>query len=237
MTEPTNVPVWLCSFQGKPATYVASPRPAGAEAQCRAEGLGTPAAVQYAGYSAAPAPEIEQHKPKKVRRQISSRKAEMALTVYALLRVDWPIGSILAPAKAAARFPSQSALKDFLADTGTAIARIEADQDALDAVVIAQGKSWFHANREKNARHAGNWKEADRHKDRKELYRESARRLRKRRAYQLAIGELMASLEGILPQCAAASDTFAAFLIAGGMAPDDVDSLTRRLSRVAVPRL
>lgn len=233
---PTSSPLWLCSFREQPSTYVAAPRPRGAEVQCRDAGLGTPTSVQYAGYTAAPGSEAEQQ-PKPPKRQISSRRAELALTLYALLRVDWPIGSILAPAKAAARLPSQSALRDFLADTGTAIARLEADTDALDAVVIAQGKTWFHANREKNSRLAGDWKEAERHQERKELYRSSARRLRKRRAYQLAIGELMASLEGILPSSLTVSETFAAFLLASGMAADDVQSLTRRLRRISVPRL
>ena len=233
---PKNVPVWLCHIRGDGTRFVAAARPGGAEAECRSAGLGTPSALHYAGYSAAPAGEPA-YSPAKPRRRISSRRAEMALTIYGLLRVDWPIGSILNPAKAAARLPSQSALRDFLADVGMAIERIKTDHRILDRVIQAQGLTWYHANREKNSRLVGDWTAADRHQQKKELNRETANRLRKRRAYQLAIGELMASLDGALPKCVSAAESFSAFLIEHGMAPDDVQSITRRLRRVAVPNL
>lgn len=239
MNSQGNTPVWLCSFSGKPALYVSDPRPGGAEAQCKAEGLGTPASIIYAGYTAVPTPEPKPTAPPAATaaRPLSSRRAELALTIYALLRIDWPIGSILAPAKAAARFPSQSALKDFLADVGVAISRLQADPATLHRVVNAQGMAWYHANREKNKSRAGLYAGAESHKHKKERYRAQARRLRKRRAYQMAIGELTASLDGLLPSAAAATVAFTEYLIAGGMAADDVDNLTRRLRRVAVPRL
>ena len=233
--SPPNKPVWLCTFPGRPSTYVESSRPREAEIACRTEGLGTPSSITYAGYTAAPT--TEEPRPSRPRRQLSSRRAELALTIYSVLRVDWPIGSILAPAKAAARFPSQSALKDFLADVGRAIERLEADHSIVDSVIRAEGLGWYYANRAKNARLQNDWTKADRAQEKKELYKARARRLRKRRAYQVAIGELMASLDGLLPSAATAAESFAAYLIAGGMAPDDVESLVRRLRRIAVPRL
>jgi len=239
---PKNAPVWICEFRGRPSTYAAGSRPSEAVAECQNLGLGTPTAVHFAGYHAEPEPSPAPgarrpaipppNKPEK-----SGRRAELVLTLYGLLRCDWPIGSILKPSDAAARLPSQSALRDFVANVGLAIQQIEADSGILDDVIENQGKAWIAAAHEKNARRLGKWKSAEVHAERKIRYRNHARRLRKRVAYQKAIGELTSAIDGLLPRQEAAADNFRNQMIESGLGAEDVSSILGRYRRISTPKL
>jgi hypothetical protein len=241
MTKKTG-PVWICEFQNSTSRYAVGSRPSEAVAECREAGLGTPSDVHYAGYIAEPEPapapaprkSIPPPKPKPER---SGRRVELVLTLYGLLRCDWPIGSILKPFDAAARLPSQSALRDFVANVGTAIQQIESDSRIVDEVIENQGNAWIEAAKEKNARRLGKWKAAEVHAERKIRYRQHAKRLRKRVAYHKAIGELASSIDGLLPRQETAAENFRAVLLDSGLGLDDVTSLVNRFRRITAPKL
>lgn len=241
MTTRTG-PTWLCEFNGHAAQYAGGGSPAGAAAECEAAGLGTPTAVTYAGYVAAPVPQEAPHAPPMPHAPIkpdkrSARRAEIVLTLYGLLRCDFPIGSILKPAEAAARLPSASALRDFLANVGAAIEKLTADPRIIDRVIEAQSKAWISAANETNARHLGKWQAAEVCAERKIRYRTHAKRLRKRVGYQGAIAELAASIDGALPRDELAAENFRTILVESGIGVDDVESLVRRYRRITAPKI
>jgi len=239
---PENGPTWICIFSDHRSTYVNGPRPADAVAECKASGLGIPDVVHYAGYSAEPdvqaptrthLPAITPEKPDKR----SGRRAELVLTIYGLLRADFPIGSILKPDEAAARLPSASALRDFLANVGLAIERLSVDPRIVDRVIENQSKAWIAAARETNAARTGKWKSAEVWKERKIRYRQHAKRLRKRVGYRKAIGELAFAIDGLLPQNEIAEENFRAALVDTGLSADDIRSLVNRYRRINAPKL
>lgn len=235
-------PLWLCDFPGTTSTFASGSVPSEAVAECESAGLGTPASVQYAGYIAepdpppAPAPRLAVVIPAKADNR-SGRRAELVLTLYGLLRCDWPIGSILRPADAAARLPTQSALRDFVANVGAAIQRIRGDARIVDQVIESQGNAWIAAAKEKNARGNGKWKNAEIHAERKIRHRSNAKRLRKRVAYRKAIGELALVLDGLLPRQELALDNFRTAIADSGLGADDIDSLVNRFRRITAPKL
>lgn len=234
-------PVWICELAGRPSAYASGALPEDAVAECESAGLGTPTAVHYAGYTAEPdheapqAPQAPPAIPKPTKR--SGRRAELVLTLYGLLRCDFPIGSILRPAEAAARLPSASALRDFLANVGAAIQRLNSDPRIVDRVIEAQGKAWISSANEKNARRLGKWKAAEVHAERKIRYRQHAKRLRKRVEYHKAIGELASSIDGLLPRHELAEANFRAVLADSGLGLDDIESLVRRYRRINAPKM
>ena len=237
-----NGPTWICDFPGHASAYAAGHRPADAAAECKSAGLGTPSAIRYAGYiaspdpvPAAPPPPDPDAIPKPSKR--SGRRAELVLTIYGLLRADFPIGSILKPAEAAARLPSASALRDFLANVGTAIQHLNEDAKIIDRVIENQAKAWIAAAKEKNARRIGKWKAAEVYAERKIRYRQHAKRLRKRVGYHKAIAELAASIDGLLPRHELAAENFRAVLADSGLGMDDVESLVNRYRRINTPKL
>ena len=237
-----NGPTWICEFPGNPSAYASGSTPEAAVAECESAGLGTPSAIHYAGYVASPAlesallPPATRHAiPKPSKR--SGRRAELVLTIYGLLRADFPIGSILKPAEAAARLPSASALRDFLANVGVAIQRLTVDPRIVDRVIENQGKAWIAAAKEKNARRLGKWKAAEIYAERKIRYRQHAKRLRKRVGYHKAIGELASSIDGLLPRHELAEDNFRAILLDAGLGSDDVHSLVNRYRRINAPKM
>jgi hypothetical protein len=237
-----NGPTWICDFPGHTSAYASGHRPADAAAECESAGLGTPAAIRYAGYIADPEPEpalvtppIVQAIPTPPKR--SSRRAELVLMIYGLLRADFPIGSILKPAEAAARLPSSSALRDFLANVGTAIQRLTSDPRIVDRVIENQGKAWIASAMETNARRIGKWKAAEVYTERKIRYRQHAKRLRKRVGYHQAIAELAASIDGLLPRHELAAENFRAILAESGLGADDIESLISRYRRINSPKL
>ena len=234
-------PTWICIFEEHPSTYVNGPRPADAVAECKSAGLGIPTAVHYAGYTAEPDVQAPEAGP--LRHAIprpekpSNRRAELVLTLYGLLRCDFPIGSILKPAEAAARLPSASALRDFLANVGLALERLSADPRAVDRVIENQSKAWIAAAKEKNAIRLGKWKEAEVYAERKIRYRQHAKRLRKRVGYREAIGELASSIDGLRPCQERAEENFRDVLLESGLGIDDVHSLIMRYRRVNAPKM
>jgi len=239
---PDDGPTWICIFSDDRSTYVNGPRPADAVAECRSAGLGIPDAVHYAGYSADPgvqAPHEAPSRPIATREpdKRSNRRAELVLMLYGLLRVDFPIGSILKPAEAGARLPSPSSLRDFLANVGIAIERLSVDPRIVDRVIENQGKAWIAAARETNARRLGKWKSAEVYAERKIRYRQHAKRLRKRVGYQKAIGELASSIDGLLPRHELAEANFREALSDTGLSEDDIHSLVNRYRRINAPKL
>ena len=197
-------PTWICTFPNRPSTYAPGSSPSDAVAVCESAGLGTPSAVNYAGYSAEPDPPPDGGSSKiadviPLSPPKSTRRAELVLTLYGLLRCDFPIGSILRPEDAANRLPSASALRDFLANVGSAIVRLRSDPRIVDQVIESQGKARIASAQETNFRHAGKWKAAEVYAERKFRYRQHAKRLRKRVGYRKAIAELAHAIDGILP--------------------------------------
>ena len=237
-----NGPTWICEFPGNPSAYASGSTPEAAVAECESAGLGTPSAIHYAGYVASPeaktAPvttSIPYTTPKPSKR--SGRRAELVLTIYGLLRADFPIGSILKPAEAAARLPSASALRDFLANVGIAIQRLTVDPRIVDRVIENQSKAWIAAAREKNARRLGKWQAAEIYTERKIRYRQHAKRLRKRVGYHKAIGELASSIDGLLPRQELAAESFRTILVESGLGEADVQSLVNRYRRINAPKI
>lgn len=235
-------PTWICTFPDRPSTYASGPRPSDAVAVCESAGLGTPSAVNYAGYNADPDPPaqldgstiadlIPLSPPK------STRRAELVLTLYGLLRCDFPIGSILRPEDAANRLPSASVLRDFLANVGTAIERLRNDPRNVYQVIESQGKAWIASAQETNSRRAGKWKAAEVYAERKIRYRQHAKRLRKRVGYRKAIAELAHAIDGILPEQESTAENFRSILAKSGIGPDDVESLVSRYRRITAPKL
>ena len=235
-------PIWLCEFTGKPSIYAYAPSASVASAECRESGLGTPTATHYAGYVAEPGPIATpptRHAiplPSKPSGR-SARRAELVLTLYGLLRCDWPIGSILRPDAAAARLPSQSALRDFLANVGLAIERISGDSRIVDETINSQGNAWIEAANEKNAKRSGKWRLAEVHAEMKIRHRMNAKRLRKRVGYRKAIAELAFSIDGLLPCQDRAAENFRTILADSGLGSVDVDSLVNRFRRITAPKL
>lgn len=235
-----NAPIWICEFSGRPSTYVSGSRPSEAVAECREAGLGIPSSVHYAGYTAEPDPPPIRGRPAPPppdAPEKSGRRAELALTLYGLLRCDWPIGSILKPFDAAARLPSQSALRDFVANVGTAIQQLTGDSRIVDEVIENQGNAWIEAAKEKNAKDSGRWKAAEIHSERKIRFRQNAKRLRKRVAYQKSIGELASAIDGLLPRQETAAENFREHLLKSGLSSDDVSSIVGRYRRITTPKL
>jgi hypothetical protein len=167
----------------------------------------------------------------------STRRAELVLMLYGLLRVDFPIGSILKPEDAAGRLPSPSALRDFLANVGIAIEHLSSDPRLVDRVIENQGKAWIAAARETNARRLGKWKAAEVYAERKIRYRQHAKRLRKRVGYRKAIEELAASIDGLLPRNELAEENFREALSDTGLSEDDIHSLVNRYRRITAPKM
>jgi hypothetical protein len=235
-------PTWIAIFENRASTYVTGSRPADVVAECKSAGLGTPSAIHYAGYSAEPELGTSdlgarpRFPPPKADKR-SSRRAELVLMLYGLLRIDFPIGSILKPADAAGRLPSASSLRDFLANVGSAISRLSEDPRIIDRVVENQGKAWISAAKETNARRRGKWKAAEIHAERKIRYRQHAKRLRKRVGYQKAIGELASSIDGLLPRHELAEENFRRILDESGLSEDDIQSLISRYRRINAPKM
>jgi hypothetical protein len=197
--------------------------------------------VVHAGYTAYPG------KPHLVRKPLQpqpatptrvGRRAEAALAVYGLLRVDWPLGSILHQAAAEDRHQaSQATLRDFLADVGAAIAGLETPVHLLDLVVADQAKAWWYAAREHQARRLGEGKRAELLAEQKLFHRSRARRLRKRKAYGQATAELDGALAGRLEKHEGVADAFERQLTDQGLGADDVATLVARARRITIPRL
>jgi hypothetical protein len=233
----SNVPVWLCRWKRRrrEVRYIPAKSSATARDLCELAGLGSPDSITYAGYCAEP---DELRRPKNYRRKIaSSRRAEQALGLYALLRVDWPIGSILADRELGNRYASTPALRDFVANVGATLERVNSAGRVVCAVVEAQGRAWWYAAQAKNARRAGDHNLARRWSDRAEDCRHRARRLRKRRAYQLAVGALESELTGETPVADLVADRFVDHLVEHGFSPSDAVAIAELGRRVWVPRL
>jgi len=240
MTNQTG-PTWICNFSGRPSSYQTGPRPIDAIRKCQSAGLGTPETVHYAGYAAEPVhrtPRTSKAPPTaSTPGKRSGRRAELVLMLYGLLRCDFPIGSILKPTEAAARLPSASSLRDFLANVGLAIERLSSDPRIVDRVIENQGKAWIAAANQKNATRLGDWQKADIYEERKIRYRQHAKRLRKRVEYHKAIGELASSIDGLLPRQERAEDNFRDLLLESGLGMDDIRSLIMRYRRVNAPKM
>lgn len=230
----SNVPVWLCRWcrpRGYETHYI--PARTGRTAATLAElaGLGRPDGVQYAGFSAEPVtwrPKNREHLSP------STRRAERAVLLYAMLRSSFPVRSILADPEASTPEP---VLRDFVANVGAAIARLGAGAEVVDQVAAAQARAWYASAAAANARRAGLRLEAEAALERANLYRGRARRLRKRKAYALAIGNLEALLAGTTERDDQVAERFRAHLVALGYPPLDADDLASRFRRVGVPRL
>jgi hypothetical protein len=237
----SNVPIWLCRFRrdGGSETKFIWARSAGSAAElCRVCGLGEPASVTYSGYSAEPS--LATLPKGLTRRTVSlSRRAEAALAIYAALRIDWPVGSILSGFDAEKRWQASSAsLRDFIANVGSILVRLGWSEQAVIADVIeAQGMSWWHAAQELNSRRQHLHLEATYHHDRKDLYYHRARRLRKQQRYSVALGEIDRGLDGLAPAAEHAAQHFAEFLVSQGLDQVDAESLVSRYRRVIVPRM
>jgi hypothetical protein len=233
-------PLWIAEWRsGGPSSVFVEASTAGTATDLiQGTGLPRPDRLTFAGYAAVPEspdrPALPKTPPKQDLR--IGRRVETALSIYSLLRVDWPIGSILQDPEAARRIPDR-ALRDFIAAVGSAIERVEVDTRILLEVVDAQGKAWWFASQEMNARRSRNLRLAEWAGERRTLYRDRARRLRKRRGFDIAVGELAALLEGTLPSSEEAAERFRGILITGGLSADDADSMVRRFRRVTVPRL
>jgi hypothetical protein len=193
--------------------------------------------VEYAGYAADPLAYLGGRRPADTDASIG-RRAEAALTLYAILRLDWPIGSILDIREAAERWrPTSATLRDFIANVGAAIARLEADTRVLVDAVEASGLATWYRSTEINARRRRNGRLEAYARERREMYRDRARRLRRRVEYTAAVGELDAALEGRLEHDQVAAEAFRRRLVDQGMPADDAESFARRFSRVGIPRL
>lgn len=237
----SNVPIWLCRFrrEGGSETKFIWARSAGSAAElCRICGMGEPNSVTYSGYSAEP--DLLRLPKGLTRRTISaSRCAEAALAIYAGLRIDWPVGSILSGFDAEKRWQiSNAALRDFIANMGSILVRLGwAAQAVVEDVIEAQAMSWWHGAQELNTRRQCQYLEAQYHHDRKELYQGRARRLRKQQRYSVALGEIDRGLDGLLPGDEHAAQHFSEFLVSQGLDQLDADSLVSRYRRVIVPRM
>ena len=146
----SDVPVWLCRWPRGRSWYIPARSSASARDLCIMAGLGCPASIAYAGFSAAPG-ELRRPRgrPKATVSTGTSRRVEAALAIYSILRVDWPVGSILAGFDAERRWQaSDSLLRDFVANVGRAIAALAAtEREVLEQVVSTQGRASWHAAR------------------------------------------------------------------------------------------
>ena len=252
----SDVPVWLCRWPRGRSWYIPARSSASARDLCIMAGLGCPASIAYAGFSAAPG-ELRRPRgrPKATVSTGTSRRVEAALAIYSILRVDWPVGSILAGFDAERRWQaSDSLLRDFVANVGRAIAALAAtEREVLEQVVSTQGRASWHAAQELNIRRrlraleCGTEEgrderrtlelEAEHHANRRELFFHQARRLRKRRSYALAVGEMTSALDGELPRNEAATEKLMEVMVARGVDPEEAAGLARRYRRVVVPRM
>lgn len=258
----SDVPVWLCRWKGARARHIPARSAGSAKDLCVLAGLGRPDVISYAGYSAESQSVV---RPKGLTSAAlatgTSRRAEAALTIYAVLRIDWPIGSILAGFDAESRWQaSNGVLRDFIANVGVAIAGLNrTEREVLEQVVTAQALYWWHSAQESNAhrivrtcsikdsfiyqeeslrdlkREAG--LTAEHHRKRRDLYHHQARLLRKRRSYAMAVGQLSAALDGRLPKNDEAAGQLTEILVEHGFEEAEAQVLVARYRRVTVPRL
>lgn len=239
-TTPRSLPVYLALWPGRPGAYFRARTPAGAAGQAVGAGLGEPPVIHYAGYAAYP--ELPTRKRRSAPGQAApirvGRRAEAALTVYGLLRVDWPLGSILGRAAAEHQHQaSPAALRDFLADMGAAIESLTTPRHLLDAAVHHDARAWWYKAKERQARRLGEGLRADQLADRRRAHFERARSLRRRKQYGQATAELDGALAGNLEAHQGVAEAFAAQLVGQGLGADDVASLVKRARRITIPRL
>lgn len=242
MTSDNGSPVWLARWSvdsGRPPTYVSTGSAGEAIKALAAAGLPRPARLEYAGYAADPTGYLAgQRPPAPDSEPAIGGRVEAALTLYGILRIDWPIGSILSVREAAERWrPTSAVLWDFIANMGAAIERLAVDSRVLGDVVEASGRATWFRTTEIRARRRQNDKLEAYARERREMYRDRARRLRRRVEYAAAIGELAAALDGKLERDIAAADACRRTLVAAGMSPDDAESFARRSVRIGVPRV
>lgn len=233
--ERASVPVWFVRFppaegRRRPGRFVPA-RDAGSAARvCRETGLGRPSSVSYAGFRAEP---FELDRPKGYSSKVpSSRRAEAALTLYSMLRTDWPIPSLLRETKRL----SAGLLRDFVADVGRAIAK-SPDSGVVAEVADAQGLAWFWSARALNAKRRDRPLEVTTAIEKRDLYRGRARRLRKRKAYSLAVGEIENTLNGVGDGLELVGLKFVDQLLEFGLSAEEASELARRFQRVGIPRL
>lgn len=230
-----SVPVWFVRFlqiDGREprARFVAGKDAATVNRRCRAEGFGRPRSITYAGFRAE-AQDID--RPKNYSTKVpSSRKAEAALTLYSFLRTDWPIPSLLRETKRL----SVGLLRDFVADVGRAIAR-SPNSDIVADVAEAQGLSWAWSARGLNARRRGRQAEAEAAFQKRDDYRARARRLRKRQAYSLAVGELELRLDGTAGGLELVGLNFVEQLVNLGLPVEEASDLAEKFRKVRIPRV
>jgi hypothetical protein len=230
--ERRSVPVWIVKFlrvDGKvPRSRFVAARTAAAASKISHE-FGRPLSITYAGFQAEP---HELDRPKNFSSRIpASRRAEAALTLYSIIRTDWPIPSLLRESKRL----SSGLLRDFVADVGRAIAQVPEAEIVAD-VAEAQGLAWAWSARGLNARRQGRQLEADLAFEKRDDYRARARRLRKRKAYSLAVGELELRLNGVAEGFELVGLNFIERLVRLGYSVEEASDLARRFQRIGIPR-
>lgn len=154
------------------------------------------------------------------------------MTLYSMLRTDWPIPSLLRETKRL----SAGLLRDFVADVGRAIAK-SPDSGVVAEVADAQGLAWFWSARALNAKRRDRPLEVTTAIEKRDLYRGRARRLRKRKAYSLAVGEIENTLNGVGDGLELVGLKFVDQLLEFGLSAEEASELARRFQRVGIPRL
>ena len=242
-----SVPVWLCTWRDGRAyrtRYVALARPRRlsqsdrpfdfVRRHCERHGLGEPLDVRYAGFNAYP----DDVGGDRRKRGASARRVPvtLALHLYAMLRVDWPIGSLLSN-RAARQVYTDKALRDFIANVGAAIERLPRQKRrAVEQQVEAEARAWANGALERNAHTAGACRTEATHRRRRENATHRARRLAKRVDFARGVDLLEAALCGALPDQVEAVDNLAEILTHEGVPQEEAAELAERWRGVMVPR-
>lgn len=174
-------PVWLALYRDRAPVYVAA-RSVG---QARKRLPARPERIIYAGFNADPDSREDldsQRTATEDGRRAKTRRAEKALALYAALRADFPVRSILARFKV--NLISEATVRDWVAEIGRRLSYLD-QAHLLPLIDVVQAQYLAH----RHAAIARTSADGDRdyNAERSRFYAERAARLRKRADYRAAV--------------------------------------------------